>query len=58
MVVAALAALLVTAGVNLSLGQGVKFVIDHGFIAGSKDQLQQAVLVLIGLISLLADGHL
>ncbi|MBH0069396.1 ABC transporter transmembrane domain-containing protein [Pseudoalteromonas sp. NZS100] len=56
MVVAALAALLVTAGVNLSLGQGVKFVIDHGFIAGSKDQLQQAVLVLIGLISLLAVG--
>ena len=56
MVVAALAALLVTAGVNLSLGQGVKFVIDHGFIAGSKDQLQHAVLVLIGLISLLALG--
>ncbi|MBB1452187.1 ATP-binding cassette domain-containing protein [Pseudoalteromonas sp. SG43-1] len=56
MVVAALGALLVTAGVNLSLGQGVKFVIDHGFIAGSKDQLQQAVLVLIGLISLLAVG--
>jgi len=56
MVAAALAALLVTAGVNLSLGQGVKFVIDHGFIAGSKEQLQQAVLVLIGLISLLAVG--
>jgi len=56
MVVAALAALLVTAGVNLSLGQGVKFVIDHGFIAGSKEQLQQAVLVLIVLISLLAVG--
>ena len=33
-VLAALAALLLTAGVNLSLGQGVKFVIDHGFIAG------------------------
>ena len=56
MVVAALGALLVTAGVNLSLGQGVKFVIDHGFIAGSQAQLQQAVLVLIGLISLLAVG--
>jgi len=35
-VFSALVALLVTAGVNLSLGQGVKFVIDHGFIAGSK----------------------
>ena len=56
MVTAALFALLITAGVNLSLGQGVKFVIDHGFIAGSKAQLQQAVLVLIGLISLLAIG--
>ncbi|ALS34366.1 ATP-binding cassette, subfamily B, bacterial [Pseudoalteromonas translucida KMM 520] len=56
MVIAALIALLVTAGVNLSLGQGVKFVIDHGFIAGSQAQLQQAVLVLIGLISLLAVG--
>ena len=56
MVIAALGALLVTAGVNLSLGQGVKFVIDHGFIAGSQAQLQQAVLVLIGLISLLAVG--
>ena len=56
MVVAALGALLVTAGVNLSLGQGVKFVIDHGFIAGSQAQLQKAVLVLIGLISLLAVG--
>jgi len=55
-VFAALVALLLTAGVNLSLGQGVKFVIDHGFIAGSQAQLKQAVLVLIGLISLLAIG--
>ena len=55
-VLGALVALLATAGVNLSLGQGVKFVIDHGFIAGSQAQLQQAVLVLIGLISLLAVG--
>ena len=55
-VFSALGALLLTAGVNLSLGQGVKFVIDHGFIAGSQEQLQQAVMVLIGLISLLAIG--
>jgi ATP-binding cassette subfamily B protein len=55
-VVAALAALLLTSGVSLSLGQGVKFVIDHGFIAGSQAQLKHAVLVLIGLISLLAVG--
>jgi ATP-binding cassette subfamily B protein len=49
-------ALLVTAAVNLSLGQGVKFVIDNGFIAGSVEQLQSAILGLIGLISLLAVG--
>ncbi|MBQ4834351.1 ATP-binding cassette domain-containing protein [Pseudoalteromonas sp. MMG010] len=55
-VVCALAALLLTSGVSLSLGQGVKFVIDHGFIAGSQSQLKHAVLVLIGLISLLAIG--
>jgi ATP-binding cassette subfamily B protein len=52
----ALFALLITATVNLSLGQGVKFVIDSGFIAGSVKQLQSAILVLIGLISLLAIG--
>jgi ATP-binding cassette subfamily B protein len=52
----ALLALLMTAAINLSLGQGVKFVIDNGFIAGSAEQLQSAILVLIGLISLLAVG--
>lgn len=56
MLALALLALLVTAAVNLSLGQGVKFVIDSGFIAGSVEQLQSAILVLVGLISLLAVG--
>ncbi len=56
MLALALLALLVTAAVNLSLGQGVKFVIDSGFIAGSVEQLQSAILVLIALISLLAVG--
>lgn len=56
MLALALLALLVTAAVNLSLGQGVKFVIDKGFIAGSVEQLQSAILALIGLISLLAVG--
>ncbi|MBA6288780.1 ABC transporter transmembrane domain-containing protein [Colwellia sp. MB3u-4] len=56
MLAMALLALLVTAAVNLSLGQGVKFVIDNGFIAGSVEQLQSAILALIGLISLLAVG--
>lgn len=52
----ALLALLLTAGVNLGLGQGVKFVIDSGFIAGSEEQLSKAIFVLIGLISLMAVG--
>ncbi|MFT6195572.1 MAG: ATP-binding cassette subfamily B protein [Cognaticolwellia sp.] len=56
MLALALFALLITAAVNLSLGQGVKFVIDSGFIAGSVEQLQSAILALIGLISLLAVG--
>jgi len=56
MVALALFALLVTAGVNLSLGQGVKLVIDNGFIAGSQEQLSTAILILIALIFLLAIG--
>lgn len=56
MVFYALLALLITAGVNLSLGQGVKFVIDNGFIAGSEAQLKTAIMALIVLISLLAIG--
>jgi len=56
MVVMALIALLMTAGVNLSLGQGVKFVIDNGFIAGSEQQLTSAITGLIALIFLLAIG--
>ena len=56
MLALALVALLLTSGVSLSLGQGVKFVIDSGFIAGSEEQLKTAILVLIGLIVLLAIG--
>ena len=56
MLALALIALLLTSAVSLSLGQGVKFVIDSGFIAGSEEQLKTAILVLIGLIVLLAIG--
>jgi ATP-binding cassette subfamily B protein len=48
--------LMFTAGVSLSLGQGVKMVIDSGFISGSVDQLTSTILLLIGMISLLALG--
>jgi len=56
MVFYALIALLLTAGINLSLGQGVKYVIDNGFIAGSETQLKSAILALVVLITLLALG--
>ncbi|MCJ8272169.1 MAG: ABC transporter transmembrane domain-containing protein, partial [Psychrosphaera sp.] len=55
-VAGAIVALLLTAGINLSLGQGVKYIVDHGFIAGSSEQLGNAILVLIGLIALLSIG--
>ena len=56
MVILALLALLLTSTVSLSLGQGVKMVIDNGFVAGSAEELKSAVLVMIGLIFLLAIG--
>jgi len=52
----ALLALLVTAIINLSLGQAVKSVIDNGFIAGSEQQLQATILGLVFLVGLLAVG--
>ncbi len=56
MVAFALLALLLTAAVSLSLGQGLKMVIDNGFAAGSVEQLRSAIFVMIGLVSLLAVG--
>ncbi len=55
-VAAALFALVLTAGINLSLGQGLKQVIDQGFIAGSMEQLRGSVFLLISLIALMAVG--
>ena len=52
----ALLALLVTAAINLSLGQAVKSVIDNGFIAGSAKQLQETILGFVFLVGLLAVG--
>jgi len=55
-VLLALFFLMFTATVSLSLGQGVKMVIDSGFISGSPEQLSQTILVLIVMIFLLAFG--
>lgn len=56
MMILALTALVATSAVSLSLGQGIKMVIDNGFIAGSKEQLKTALFILIAMISLLAIG--
>ncbi|TQV72152.1 ATP-binding cassette domain-containing protein [Aliikangiella marina] len=56
MLAAALIALLFTAAVSLSLGQGVRLVIDSGFVEGSKAQLANAIGVIIVMIALLAIG--
>ncbi|TRX56807.1 ABC transporter transmembrane domain-containing protein [Thalassomonas sp. M1454] len=56
MVFYALFALLLTSLVSLSIGQGVKYVIDKGFVAGSMSELQSSIFFLVGLIALLAIG--
>ncbi len=56
MLAGALIALLLTSGVSLSLGQGVRLIIDNGFIAGSQQQLSTAIGIMIIMISLLAVG--
>ena len=52
----ALLALFSTAVVSLSIGQGVKMVIDQGFIARSKDALASSIGVLAIMIALMAVG--
>ena len=54
--IGAMIALLCTAGVTLAIGQGVKLVIDNGFIAGSIEQLNHSIFILIGMSLLMAAG--
>ena len=49
-------ALLITAGITLTIGQGVRMVIDEGFVAGSSTQLKSAVFFLFGLSVLMSIG--
>ena len=56
MVVAALFALVATAAVTLAIGQGVRMIIDNGFIAGSQKQLSEAIAIMVILIAVLAAG--
>ncbi len=54
--VGAAIALVLTAGITLSIGQGVRLLIDDGFVAQSSDALRQAVFVILGLSVLMAAG--
>ncbi|KGJ92710.1 ABC transporter ATP-binding protein/permease [Colwellia psychrerythraea] len=55
-VIAAFIALLFTAGVMLSVGQGVRMLIDEGFSQQSIEQLQQAVQFILAITVLIAGG--
>jgi len=55
-VLTAFAALIFTAAVMLSVGQGVRMLIDEGFAQQSIEQLQQAVLFILAITVLIAGG--
>jgi len=54
--IGAIIALLFTAGITLGIGQGVRLVIDEGFVTGSSKQLFQAASLLFALSVLMAIG--
>ncbi|WP_432473574.1 ABC transporter transmembrane domain-containing protein [Amphritea sp. HPY] len=54
--IGAMIALLFTAGITLAIGQGVRLVIDNGFVAGSVSQLNQAIVMLVAMAILMACG--
>jgi len=46
----ALTALILSSLAWLMLGQGIKYVVDQGFIASNKDALEQALFIVIGVV--------
>lgn len=54
--IAAGIALILTAAVTLAMGQGVRILIDDGFVAGSRQQLNNAALLIIGIAILMSVG--
>jgi ATP-binding cassette subfamily B protein len=54
--VAAGFALILTAGITLSIGQGLQQLIDLGFATGSRQQLSQSILFIVVLIGLMTIG--
>lgn len=55
-VIGALVALLITAGITLSLGQGVRLMVDQGFMTRSVTALDQSIAVFMLLVLALAAG--
>ncbi len=53
-VVAAIVAMFVATGTLLAFGQGLKRLVDDGFVAGHTDRLDQAVILVFSLAVLLA----
>jgi len=56
MVLGATFALIITAGVSLALGQGIRLLIDQGFNSADPSQLNQAMMVLAVITFLMAAG--
>ena len=56
MVFGAALALILTAGVSLALGQGIRLLIDQGFDSADPSRLNQAMLVLAIITFLMAAG--
>ncbi|NBA96213.1 ATP-binding cassette domain-containing protein [Pseudomonas sp. R5(2019)] len=52
----ALLALVLTAGVTLSMGQGIKLVVDEGFMTQSPELLNRSILIFLLLVLALAVG--
>ncbi|EKT4467327.1 ATP-binding cassette domain-containing protein [Pseudomonas putida] len=55
-VVLALLALVVTAGITLSMGQGIRLLVDQGFMTRSPQQLNQTIGLFLLLVLALAVG--
>ncbi|WP_323114385.1 ABC transporter transmembrane domain-containing protein [Pseudomonas guariconensis] len=55
-VVLALLALVVTAAITLSMGQGIRLLVDQGFMTGSPQQLNQTIGLFLVLVLALAVG--
>ncbi|MEH6388084.1 ABC transporter transmembrane domain-containing protein [Pseudomonas profundi] len=55
-VAGALLALVFTAGITLSLGQGLRLMVDQGFVTGSPELLNQSVGVFLLMVVALAIG--